>query len=69
MCKEILRKLGHGEKSDSKNQDILILCQSDFYKVDENLSNKEVDEEIELNYDHPGLYNRVHHYPLSDAPL
>jgi hypothetical protein len=24
--------------------------------VDENLSNKEVDEELELNYDHPGLY-------------
>jgi uridine kinase len=57
VCKEILRKLGHvhDEKSTSKNQDIIILCQSDFYKVDENLSNKEVDEELELNYDHPGL--------------
>jgi hypothetical protein len=56
VCKEILRKLGHDEKSASKNQDILILCQSNFYKVDDNLSNKEEDEDLELNYDHPGSY-------------
>ena len=57
VCKEILRKLGHNEKSASKNQDILILCQSDFYKVNENLSNKEVDEELESNYDHPDAFD------------
>ncbi|CAB4005077.1 uridine-cytidine kinase 2-B, partial [Paramuricea clavata] len=57
VCKEILRKLGHDEKSASKNQDILILCQSNFYKVDDNLSNKEEDEDLELNYDHPDAFD------------
>ena len=58
VCKEILKKLGEDDKSSTINRNILILCQSDFYKVDENLSNKEVDKDLELNYDHPGWYTK-----------
>ncbi|XP_028394696.1 uridine-cytidine kinase 2-like [Dendronephthya gigantea] len=56
VCKQILKKLGQDEKSASRIRDILILCQSDFYKVDENLSNKD-DEDVELNYDHPEAFD------------
>lgn len=56
VCNAILKRLEQDEKS-ADNRDILILCQSDFYKVDENLSNRDVDEEVELNYDHPDAFD------------
>lgn len=53
VCNAILKRLVQDEKS----SDILILCQSHFYKVDDNLSNRDVDEEEVLNYDHPDAFD------------